>query len=115
MGQFEMTAIMRQSHSRLLLGFLWLTLSISLGVWWTVMGLKQANQVAELKSYLGAREESVATLERQSRMIKMEGGFFMFLLIVGGSTLIFLSQKDLERTQMLKDFFATLTHEMKTP
>ncbi len=106
---------MRQSRSRLFFGFLWLTLSISLGVWWTVMGLKQANQVAELKSYLGAREESVATLERQSRMIKMEGGFFMFLLIVGGSTLIFLSQKDLERTQMLKDFFATLTHEMKTP
>ncbi len=101
--------------SRIFFGFLWLTLSISLGVWWTVMGLKQANQVAELKSYLGAREESVATLERQSRMIKMEGGFFMFLLIVGGSTLIFLSQKDLERTQMLKDFFATLTHEMKTP
>ncbi|HMW06510.1 MAG TPA: HAMP domain-containing sensor histidine kinase [Leptospiraceae bacterium] len=106
---------MKQSRSRLLLGFLWLSLSISLGVWWTVMGLTQANQVAELKSYLGAREESVATLERQSRMIKMEGGFFMFLLIVGGSTLIFLSQKDLERTQMLKDFFATLTHEMKTP
>jgi signal transduction histidine kinase len=106
---------MRQSRSRLLLGFLWLTLSISLGVWWTVMGLKQANQVAELKSYLGAREESLATLERQSRMIKLEGGFFMLLLIVGGSTLIFLSQKDLERTQMLKDFFATLTHEMKTP
>ena len=106
---------MRQSRSRLLLGFLWLTLSISLGVWWTVMGLKQANQVAELKSYLGAREESLATLERQSRMIKLEGGFFMLLLIIGGSTLIFLSQKDLERTQMLKDFFATLTHEMKTP
>jgi len=79
------------------------------------MGLKQANQVAELKSYLGAREESLATLERQSRMIKLEGGFFMLLLIIGGSTLIFLSQKDLERTQMLKDFFATLTHEMKTP
>ena len=39
------------------------------------MGLKQANQVAELKSYLGAREESLATLERQSRMIKLEGGF----------------------------------------
>ena len=28
----------------------------------------------------------------------------MLLLIIGGSTLIFLSQKDLERTQMLKDF-----------
>lgn len=106
---------MKQSKSRLLLGFLWLILSISLGVWWTVNGLAQANQVAELKSYLGAREESVATLERQIRMIKMEGGFFMLLLIVGGSTLIVLSQKDLERTQMLKDFFATLTHEMKTP
>lgn len=106
---------MKQSRSRLLLGFLWLALSISLGLWWAVMGLQQANQVAELKSYLGAREESLATLERQSRMIKMEGGFLMFLLIVGGSTLIFLSQKDLERTQMLKDFFATLTHEMKTP
>jgi signal transduction histidine kinase len=106
---------MKQSHSRIFLGFLWLGVSISLGIWWTVMGLKQANQVAELKSYLGAREESVAILERQSRMIKMEGGFFMFLLIIGGSTLIFLSQKDLERTQMLKDFFATLTHEMKTP
>ena len=105
---------MKESRNRLFLGFIWLTLSISLGFWWTIMGLKQANQVAELKFYLGAREESVTTLEKQSRMIKLEGGFLMFLLIVGGTTLIILSQKDLERTQMLKDFFATLTHEMKS-
>lgn len=99
------------------MGFLWLTVSIALGFWWTVMGLRQANLVAELKKELGGQEaeESRFVLKRQSRMIILEGGFFMFLLVTGGITLIFLSYKDVERSKMLKNFFAALTHEMKTP
>jgi signal transduction histidine kinase len=90
-------------------------MSISLGLWWTVMGLSQAKQIYELEKKIDSSELVELRFYKQSRMIKMEGSFFILLLVIGGSTLLLLTQKEQERSRMLKDFFATLTHEMKTP
>jgi len=108
---------MRQITARTITAVAWLTISLSLGFWWTIMGLRQAKDLADLQVKFEGQltKEIVNNLQRKDRMIKMEGGFFLLLLTVGGFMLIFMSIKDEKRNQMLKDFFATVSHEMKTP
>lgn len=102
---------------RVLAGIAWLLLSLSLGTWWTVMGFRQANDIANLQKELGFENQTfvIQDLERKHRMIKMEGIFFLLLISTGGFTLIFMSIRDERRNKILKEFFATVTHEMKTP
>ncbi|EMY78586.1 GHKL domain protein [Leptospira weilii serovar Ranarum str. ICFT] len=104
-------------NSRILFAIVWLFVTVSLGVWWLLLGLKLTNTVAGLSAKLdsSASSESLAVLERQSRMIKMEGTFFLSMLFLGGATLIWLSYRDIRRNKMIHDFFSTVTHEMKTP
>lgn len=92
-------------------------ITVSLGIWWFLLGLKLTNTVAGLSAKLdaSAASESLLVLERQSRMIKMEGTFFLSMLLLGGITLIWLSYRDIRRNKMIHDFFSTVTHEMKTP
>ncbi|TGL97861.1 sensor histidine kinase [Leptospira barantonii] len=104
-------------NSRILFAIVWLLVTVSLGVWWFWLGLKLTNIVAGLSAKLDASSasESLLVLERQSRMIKMEGTFFLLMLFIGGVTLIWLSYRDIRRNKMIHDFFSTVTHEMKTP
>ncbi|XDD52255.1 sensor histidine kinase [Leptospira sp. WS92.C1] len=104
-------------NTRILFAVVWLLVTFSLGVWWFLLGLKLTNTVAGLSAKLdgATASESLLVLERQSRMIKMEGHFFLAMLFIGGSTLIWLSYKDAQRNKMIHDFFSTVTHEMKTP
>ncbi|EMJ96693.1 sensor histidine kinase [Leptospira alstonii] len=104
-------------NSRILFAIAWLLVTVSLGVWWLLLGLKLTNTVAGLSAKLdsSASLESLAVLERQSRMIKMEGTFFLSMLFLGGATLIWFSYRDIRRNKMIHDFFSTVTHEMKTP
>ena len=102
---------------RVVLGILWLILSISLGSWWAIIVIRQSESIALLKSNSGlsTNSESIEFIEKQHRMIHSEALFFLFLISVGGLSLILLSVRDVRRNQMIKDFFATVTHEMKTP
>lgn len=96
---------------RLIFSFLWLVSTLSFGIWWWILGVRQAETIARLSPSLGASEE----LFRVHRMLQMEGVVFFLLLILGGGTLAFFSLRDRKRTYMLSDFFGALTHEMKTP
>ncbi|WP_061296512.1 sensor histidine kinase [Leptospira interrogans] len=104
-------------NSRIFFAIIWLLITVSLGIWWFLLGLKLTNTVAGLSAKLdaSAASESLLVLERQSRMIKMEGTFFLSMLLLGGITLIWLSYRDIRRNKMIHDFFSTVTHEMKTP
>lgn len=104
-------------NSRILFAIVWLLVTVSLGVWWFLLGLKLTNTVAGLSAKLDASttSESLLVLERQSRMIKMEGTFFLLMLFLGGATLIWFSYRDIRRNKLIHDFFSTVTHEMKTP
>ncbi|EMK24130.1 sensor histidine kinase [Leptospira kirschneri] len=104
-------------NSRIFFAIIWLLITVSLGIWWFLLGLKLTNTVAGLSAKLdaSASSESLLVLERQSRMIKMEGTFFLSMLLLGGITLIWLSYRDVRRNKMIHDFFSTVTHEMKTP
>jgi signal transduction histidine kinase len=96
---------------RMLFAVSWLTLTLSLGVWWWILGLRQARTIAEIST----SKESHAELERVNRMLKLEGSFFLFMLAVGGVTLATFSYRDYKRALLIADFFSTVTHEMRTP
>tara|TARA_R110000868_G_scaffold106668_5_gene292388 strand:+ start:479 stop:1282 length:804 start_codon:yes stop_codon:yes gene_type:complete len=49
------------------------------------------------------------------RMIKWEGGTFLLLLLLLSFSLIFLWMQDQRKTKSIQAFFASLTHELKTP
>ncbi|WP_061222575.1 sensor histidine kinase [Leptospira weilii] len=102
-------------NSRILFAIVWLLVTVSLGVWWFLLGLKLTNTVAGLSAKLNSSSESLSILERQSRMIKMEGTFFLLMLFLGGATLIWFSYRETRRNKLIHDFFSTVTHEMKTP
>ncbi|MCG6169845.1 sensor histidine kinase [Leptospira sanjuanensis] len=104
-------------NTRILFAIVWLLATVSLGIWWFLLGLKLTNTVAGLSSKLNASaaSENLLLLERQSRMIKMEGAFFLLMLFLGGATLIWFSYRETRRNKMIHDFFSTVTHEMKTP
>ncbi len=104
-------------NSRILFAVVWLLVTVSLGVWWFLLGLKLTSTVAGLSAKLdsSAASESLSVLERQSRMIKMEGTFFLLMLFLGGATLIWFSYRETRRNKLIHDFFSTVTHEMKTP
>ncbi|WCL50876.1 sensor histidine kinase [Leptospira sp. GIMC2001] len=108
---------MDRKINRIYLSVFWLILSFSLGAWWFNLALRQIDLISELTSALGEPYKSLGAnlISKQSRMIWMEGTFFLGLLTIGGSFLVWLSYRDLERNKMINDFFSTVTHEMNTP
>lgn len=111
------TIRMDRKINRIYLSVFWLLLTVSLGIWWFYLGLKQAHTISELTLAMGKPYSDFGNriLDKQSRMIWMEGTFFLILLSMGGSLLIWLSYRDHQRNAMIQDFFSIVTHEMKTP
>jgi len=108
---WERKSVKGSAKFRMIFAISWLTLTISLGVWWWILGLRQAKTIAEISSSKEKSEE----LRRVNRMLKLEGSFFLFMLGVGGVTLASFSYRDYKRSLLIADFFSTVTHEMKTP
>lgn len=108
---------MQSVSLRIVSGLLWLILSISLGSWWAINGFRQSESIALLKTSSGvsSNSEALEYIEKQHRMIRSEGIFFLILISGGGLAIIIMSVRDVKRNKMIKDFFATVTHEMKTP
>ena len=88
---------------------LWLLLTLSLVGWWLVYGLRQLEKLARLENSLPAH------LIQQQQMLHWEGLTLFALLIVGGSGLLYYAVQEKRRNDQVQEFFATLTHELKTP
>jgi signal transduction histidine kinase len=96
-------------YSRIILIASWILVTISMTSWWLIFGIKQIERNGKLGYALP--EEVV----RGERMLHWEGGFLIGLLVVGGVSLLTYSIREFYRNQQVKEFFATLTHELKTP
>lgn len=88
-----------------------LTLSVTmlflLGGWWLYLVFKLANQLSGM--------DLLSIEGNLINMIRWEGlTFFIFLLILT-ITFLYLYFLDLKKTRALQAFFASLTHELKTP
>jgi len=80
---------------------------LALGTWWLYLVFKLAHKL----SY-----SNIPALEGNTlSMIKWEGATFLLFLFVLTSTLLYVYFLDLRKTKALQAFFASLTHELKTP
>ena len=89
-----------------ILSFLYALLILALGSWWLYLIVKYGEIIAGLT---GERGSNIA------KMVKWEGATFFTLLILLSVSLIWLFYKDQKKTKGLQAFFASMTHELKTP
>ncbi|PIP89198.1 MAG: hypothetical protein COW01_06640 [Bdellovibrionales bacterium CG12_big_fil_rev_8_21_14_0_65_38_15] len=87
----------------LILSFLWLSTLFVLGGWWVYLMI-QLGHVME-----------AAVSPGFVRMVKWEGGTFLLLLILLSVSLMIMWYQDQRKTKSIQAFFASLTHELKTP
>ncbi len=95
--------------SRLFLGltFLYTLLICALGTWWLYLIIQYGEKLAKVA---GGKDTAGIVA-----MVKWEGLTFFALLLLLTASLLFLYFKDLKKTKSLQAFFASMTHELKTP
>lgn len=93
------------NSSRLLfsLSLVWAAVLLLIGVWWVYLIFNFENIIAHSERI------------RVTKMIIWEGGSFIVLLLLLSISLMILYLKDQRKTKSLQIFFASLTHELKTP
>lgn len=94
----------------------WLVFLFGLGIWWVSLMLEQAGRIATLEQAAGvtpgaAQEQWMRT----ERMLFWEGGTFFGALILSLILLGGLHWRDSRRAQSLRNFFTSVTHELRTP
>ena len=87
----------------------WVLITLALAIWWLIHGLQQVRTLSELDPLLGQK------FSGQHRMILGEGLTLISLLIIGGASFFALLLRESRRNEQMKAFFATFTHELKTP
>jgi signal transduction histidine kinase len=85
------------------LSLLWAAVLLMIGAWWVYV-------MINFESFL----EHFDRL-RITKMIAWEGGSFLVLLMLLSVSIFILYLKDQGKTKSLQAFFASLTHELKTP
>lgn len=85
------------------LSLLWAVVLLMIGAWWIYI-------MINFDSFLGHVERP-----RITKMLAWEGGSFFILLMLLSISLLILFLKDQAKTKSLQAFFASLTHELKTP
>ena len=101
----------------IVLSIVQLCCTVALVVWWGHLLVEQAEEISELKSSLNDLGHSF-DLGRESsfkKMIIYESAWFIAVVVVASLFLVGLYFRDIRRSSSLRDFFASLTHELKTP
>lgn len=84
----------------------WLVTTLALGVWWLYLVVKMA-KILEVNK--------IPLQSNLYNMLRWEGLFFLCLLTILTITVFYLFYRDLKKSQAVQAFFASLTHELKTP
>lgn len=85
----------------------WQVVVCILGLWWGSLLLKQARMISDLQpSY---------SFEKIHRMLFWESSVFFLLLFGTTAFLAFIMFRDYKRSRQIEAFFASFTHELKTP
>jgi signal transduction histidine kinase len=94
----------------------WLLIVCLLGFWWGHLVLKQAGYIVELERKIGLSDSliSVGWIKTQ-RMLFWESTTFFLILLASFALLIGLYWRDNRRARSIQAFFASVTHELKTP
>ncbi|PIK15981.1 HAMP domain-containing sensor histidine kinase [Halobacteriovorax sp. JY17] len=102
---------MKKNKSLLLLTTLLVTTTLALATWWTYLLYVFGDKFEELSRTmpeLGLRVNII-------RMLKWEASTFIILILFLTVSFLVVFFKDHRKTKALQSFFASLTHELKTP
>ncbi len=100
----------------ILMQVLWAGMLLVLAIWWGTLLLQKSDEIANLQTQLGVAASDVQMkLDRTERMIIGESGTFIILILITNAVLIFFYLRDSKRSRSLQAFFASLTHEFRTP
>ena len=89
------------------LNILWVVLMMLLGSWWIYLIMNFGKHA----STLGLGRDT----DRIVNMLLWEGSTFFGLMFLLSGSLFFLYLRDLKKSHAMQVFFASLTHELKTP
>jgi hypothetical protein len=84
----------------------WLLFVVSLTTWWLIFSLRL---ISQLSSFTGNSGTS-----QHQKMLVMEGGTLIVLLIVGGVALVYFALKEKQRFEEVRHFFSSFSHDLKT-
>lgn len=111
-------AISRDSrfHIFVAMQMVWISMLVTLALWWGSLLVDQAKEISTLREALGLPlAQTLQQVSKIERMIFYESGSFIVLLLVANAILIYLFSRDHKRSKSIQIFFASLTHETKTP
>lgn len=91
------------------LTLLWVFMLLGLGSWWLYLVFKLHSTMATLSL------PELGSQERFLNMMRWEGSFFFIFLILLGGSLLIMYLRDMKKTKAMQIFFASLSHELKTP
>jgi signal transduction histidine kinase len=112
--------IIRNSDRRLkllvVIQALWAGMLLVLAVWWGTLLLHKSDEIAALQTQLGVPESTIQSrLDKTERMVIGESGTFILLILIANGVLVFFFIRDSRRSRSIQAFFASLTHEFRTP
>ncbi len=87
-----------------------------IGIWWATLIMKLSRKISELevKTGVSAQTASVELLKTE-RMLFWETSSFVVFVIIVTAFLSWLYLRDLKRSRAIQAFFASFTHELRTP
>lgn len=91
------------------LTLLWVIMLLGLGSWWLFLVFKLHSTIS------GLHLPELGSQEKFLNMMKWEGSFFFIFLSLLGGSLFWMYFRDMRKTKSMQAFFASLSHELKTP
>jgi signal transduction histidine kinase len=88
---------------------LWVFMLLGLGSWWLYLVFKLHSTLSDLNL------PELGSPSRFLNMMKWEGSFFFIFLVLLGVSLFYMYFRDMRKTKAMQVFFASLSHELKTP
>ncbi len=104
------------SRHLMVLQAVWLIFLCVLGAWWVSLMFSQAGRIASLEQQAGIDAlDAQKQWLRTQRMLVWEGGTFFGALLFSLGLLAWFHWRDTRRARTLQAFFASVTHELRTP
>lgn len=93
-------------------GVIWLLTTLALAGWWLIFGLQQITRLSQMSGE--APPQLTKEIARRHFMLLSEGLTLFFLLLAGGTALLYYIYSEVRRTRRIQEFFAAFTHDLKT-
>jgi signal transduction histidine kinase len=91
------------------LTLLWVVMLLGLGSWWLYLVFKLHTSLSLINL------PEIGSQAKFLNMMKWEGSFFFIFLTLLGGSLFIMYIRDMKKTKAMQAFFASLSHELKTP